>query len=107
MDAAFLALVWRPGRLQLVELPSTSADRPAGPAPLLPDAGNWDSVELPGTFNAWSVPVLPSGEPLLGGSCRTSDGDRSALLRLAPSGTQVIESAHARSPGWLCGCAAG
>jgi hypothetical protein len=192
VDAAFLALVWHPGGLRLVELPSTrapgdAAERWQGSAPgafgpgrrhlklwragqtvivrfpgdprvpalrssdggrtfapvppvpggqpaplvdsqahwdgsvtvfegepipaartapqvlhrLLPDAGSWDSIELPEAFNAWSVSVLPSGEPLLGGSCRTADGGRSALLRLAPSGMQVIDPPHARSPGWL------
>jgi hypothetical protein len=67
---------------------------------LLPDATSWDSVELPEAFNAWSVSVPPSGEPLLGGSFRTPDGGRAALLRLAPSGTPVIEPPYVRSPGW-------
>ncbi|HZC99209.1 MAG TPA: hypothetical protein VFA46_03165 [Actinomycetes bacterium] len=192
MDAPFLALVWRPGGLRLVELPPTGASgkvterwqgrapgafgpgrrdlglwragqrvivrfpgdpqmpalrspdggrtfAPVPPVPggqsaplagcrahwngsvtvlegelmpevrtvpqvlhrLLPDAGSWDSVELPEAFNAWSVSVLGSGEPLLGGSWRTPEGGRSALLRLTPSGTQMIVPPYVRSPGWL------
>lgn len=193
MDAPFLALVWRPGQLRLVELPPTGAPgavserwqgrapgafgpgrhglglsragqervivhfpgdprvpvlrssdggRTFAPVPPVPggqsaplegcrahwdgsvtvlegeripaartapqvlhrlpaDAGSWDSVELPDAFDAWDTSVLPSGEPLLGGSWRTPQGGRSALLHLAPSGAQVIEPPYVRSPGWL------
>jgi hypothetical protein len=60
----------------------------------------WDSVELPGDVSAWSVSVLPSGDPLVGCARGAGGAARAALLRLAPSGIEVIEPRD-HPPRWL------